>query len=108
MGIQNLQKWADLLLDTGKGNNLINFKDTKSSTVEIMAPDFKTLVAKAEKMDKLEVYEILPDLDDEEIDFIIDVAEKLNIEGDKIKQINKWVLDKIVLLKTGDIILENE
>lgn len=47
-------------------------------------------------------------LDDEEIDFIIDVAEKLNIEGDKIKQINKWVLDKIVLLKTGDIILENE
>ena len=47
-------------------------------------------------------------LDDEEIDFIIDVAEELNIEGDKIKQINKWVLDKIVLLKTGDIILENE
>ncbi|MBO4962219.1 MAG: DUF4011 domain-containing protein, partial [Clostridia bacterium] len=66
-----------LLLDTGKGNNLINFKDTKSSTVEIMAPDFKTLVAKAEKMDKLEVYEILPDLDDEEIDLQL-----LNRHGD--------------------------
>ena len=47
-------------------------------------------------------------LDDEEIDFIIDIAEKLNIEGNKIKEINKWVLDKIVLLKTGDIIFENE
>ena len=47
-------------------------------------------------------------LDDEEIDFIIDVAEKMKVEGDKIKQINKWVLDKIVLLKTGNIILEKE
>ncbi|MBR5154730.1 MAG: hypothetical protein IKW58_03295 [Alphaproteobacteria bacterium] len=47
-------------------------------------------------------------LDDEEIDFIIDVAENMHIESDKIKQINKWVLDKIVLLKTGNIILENE
>ena len=47
-------------------------------------------------------------LDDAEIDFIIDIAEKLNIENEKIKQINKWVLDKIVLLRTGDIILENE
>ncbi len=45
-------------------------------------------------------------LEDDEIDFIIDVAEKVNIESDKIKQINKWVLDKILLQKTGDIILE--
>jgi len=47
-------------------------------------------------------------LDDTEIDFIIDVAERLNIENEKIKQINKWVLDKIVLLKTGEIILEED
>ncbi len=47
-------------------------------------------------------------LDDDEIDFIIDIAERLNVENEKIKQINKWVLDKLVLLKTGDIILENE
>lgn len=47
-------------------------------------------------------------LDDEEIDFIIDVAESMQVESDKIKQINKWVLDKIVLLKTGNIILEAE
>lgn len=47
-------------------------------------------------------------LDDTEIDFIIDVAEKLNVESEKIKQINKWVLDKILLQKTGEIILEIE
>ncbi len=45
-------------------------------------------------------------LGDAEIDFIIDVAEKLNVESDKIKQINKWVLDRILLQKTGEIILE--
>ena len=47
-------------------------------------------------------------LDDREIDFIIDVAEKVNIDSEKLKQINKWVLDKIVLQKTGEIILETE
>ncbi len=45
-------------------------------------------------------------LEDSEIDFIIDIAEKLNVESDKIKQINKWVLDRILLQKTGEIILE--
>ena len=47
-------------------------------------------------------------LDDREIDFIIDVAEKVNVDSEKLKQINKWVLDKIVLQKTGEIILEPE
>lgn len=47
-------------------------------------------------------------LDDREIDFIIDVAETVNIDSEKLKQINKWVLDKIVLQKTGEIILETE
>lgn len=47
-------------------------------------------------------------LDDREIDFIIDVAEAVNIDSEKLKQINKWVLDKIVLQKTGEIILETD
>lgn len=47
-------------------------------------------------------------LDDREIDFIIDVAEAVNVDSEKLKQINKWVLDKIVLQKTGEIILETE
>lgn len=47
-------------------------------------------------------------LDDNEIDFIIDVAERVNVDSEKLKQINKWVLDKIVLQKTGEIILETK
>ena len=34
MDTRKLDKWADLLLDTGKRNNLINFKDTRVSTVK--------------------------------------------------------------------------
>ena len=29
MNNKNLEKWAQLLLDTGKRNNLINFRDYK-------------------------------------------------------------------------------
>ena len=47
MNIDKLNKWADLLLDTGKRNNLINFKDTKGATVEVVSPDFYTLFSKA-------------------------------------------------------------
>lgn len=36
MDTRKLDKWADLLLDTGKRNNLINFKDTRVSTVEVL------------------------------------------------------------------------
>ncbi len=35
MDAKKLDKWADLLLDTGKRNNLINFKDLRVSTVEV-------------------------------------------------------------------------
>lgn len=45
-------------------------------------------------------------LDDSEIDFIIDVAEKTNIDSETLKKINKWVLDKIVLQKTWELLTE--
>lgn len=38
MDTKKLDRWASLLLDTGKRNNLVNFKDTKASTVEIISP----------------------------------------------------------------------
>lgn len=34
-----LDQWADLLLDTGKRNQLIHFRDTKSSTAEVLLPE---------------------------------------------------------------------
>ena len=46
MNTKKLDKWADLLLDTGKRNNLINFKDRRSSTVEILVPSSDILFEK--------------------------------------------------------------
>jgi len=57
MDIERLSKWADKLLDTGKRNNLINFKDSKLGTVEIVFPDYKTLWSKIEHAARFEVYD---------------------------------------------------
>ena len=54
---ERLNKWAELLLDTGKGNNLVNFKDSKATTLELLFPDFATLLDKSEKSVRLEVYD---------------------------------------------------
>lgn len=62
---EKLNKWAELLLDTGKRNNLINFKDTKSGTAEILLPDFYTVFEKVEKGGRLEVYDASIERDDE-------------------------------------------
>lgn len=55
MNTKKLDKWADLLLDTGKRNNLINFKDRRSSTVEILVPSSDILF---EKIDGLACFEV--------------------------------------------------
>ncbi len=64
MDTERLSKWADLLLDTGKRNNLINFRDAKLGTVEIVAPDYNTLFQRTEHSAVFEVYD--PKLDDDE------------------------------------------
>ena len=46
------------------------------------------------------------DLNDVELDIIIDVARAMNIEDDKIILINRFVLDNLILAKTGRIIME--
>lgn len=57
MDVSKLDKWAELLLDTGKRNNLINFKDSRSSSVEIVAPDFYTVFKKATSSVAFEVFD---------------------------------------------------
>lgn len=86
MDIDKLNKWADLLLDTGKRNNLINFRDTKMSTVEVVVPDFATLFSKVEHNAAFEVYD--PKLDDEDEDEI-DVEESTKEDFSKDKKISK-------------------
>ena len=39
MNNKKLERWAQQLLDTGKRNNMINFRTTKASTAEVVYPD---------------------------------------------------------------------
>lgn len=45
---RKLDRWAQLLLDTSKRNNLINFKDSKNSTLEILSPEPALLFGKCD------------------------------------------------------------
>lgn len=61
-----LERWAQLLLDTGKRNNLINYKDSKTSSVEVVYPDTETLFDKCTgSAVSLEVFDPKTDEDDE-------------------------------------------
>ena len=62
-----LRAWGNQLLDTGKRNNLVNFKDTKGSTAEVVAPDFVTLFSKAEHAAEFEVYPVDEKLKSKEV-----------------------------------------
>ena len=73
MEIQTLNKWADLLLDMGKRNNLINFRNTKMGTAEIVAPDLSTLFSQVGHTAEFEVYDPKLEDDDDDFDFIEDV-----------------------------------
>ena len=81
MNTDKLNKWADLLLDTGKRNNLINFKDTKMSTVEILSPDLAILFSRVANSALFEVYD--PKLKNEEEDFELEQEDLVSEDHDK-------------------------
>ena len=55
MDTKKLDRWAELLLDTGKRNNLVHFRDTKTSTAEILIPSAEDLF---ERIDGSMVFEV--------------------------------------------------
>ena len=57
MDRKKLDKWADLLLDTGKRNNLINFRDTRTTTAEILLPTPDELFNKIDGTTIFEVFD---------------------------------------------------
>lgn len=57
MDIKKLDRWAELLLDTGKRNNLVNFKDTRTSTVEVLLPSSEVLLGKIDGTTSFEVFD---------------------------------------------------
>ena len=68
---EKISKWAELLLDTGKRNSLVSFKDTKSSTVEIVYPDVDTFFSKIDSTPFFEVYDAKITSEDEEELYIL-------------------------------------
>lgn len=77
--IKKLDKWADLLLDTGKRNNLINFKDTKASTVEVLFPSSDALFKKVDGATTFEVFDPKIIEEDDELEESFE-PEQLQIE----------------------------
>lgn len=57
MDTKKLDKWAEQLLDTGKSNNLINFKDTRASTVEVLLPSADLLFERVDGSTSFEVFD---------------------------------------------------
>lgn len=54
---KKLDKWAELLLDTGKRNNLINFKDAKTSTAEVVLPSPDAVFKRVSESASLKVFD---------------------------------------------------
>ena len=57
MDTKKLDKWAELLLDTGKRNNLVHFKDTRASTAEVLFPSPEALFEKMDGSASFEVFD---------------------------------------------------
>ena len=68
MDNKKLERWAQQLLDTGKRNNMINFRTTKASTAEVVYPDGEEFFNKCLSATSFEIYDpkIADDEDDEE------------------------------------------
>ena len=88
MDTKKLDRWASLLLDTGKRNNLVNFKDTKASTAEIILPNPENLFERVESSASFEVFD--PKIaDDEDEDYTSDQSSDDSEEDEKKKKQDK-------------------
>lgn len=85
MDTKKLDRWADLLLDPGKRNLLINFKDVKASTAEVIIPDSSTLFEIAKESSHLRVYD--PKLESDDFDSLDD-------EPDQVEEQEQKAVDK--------------
>lgn len=55
-GAAMLDQLTKKLLDVGKRNNMISFRDTKASTVEVLVPSSEELFEKVKTANTFEVY----------------------------------------------------
>lgn len=64
--LKKLDRWAEKLLDTGKRNNLINFKDSKTSSAEILFPSCEAIFDKCSFGRVFDFFD--PKIPDEDLD----------------------------------------
>lgn len=57
MDRNKLDKWAAMLLDTGKRNNLVNFRETRMTTAKVLVPSAEDLLRLVGTAAGLEVYD---------------------------------------------------
>ena len=68
--------WKNRLLDLSKRNNLINYKDSKTSTLEILKPDFFDAFKLVSNSKRALIYDIKNEIDEEVDDDLIDKNDK--------------------------------
>lgn len=90
MDTKKLNKWAELLLDTGKRNNLINFKDTKNTTVDILLPTIDVLFDKITGTTTFEVFDVQYTETDEENNVCNESVEEQNMLDKKTAYLSRY------------------
>ena len=98
--IQNNQKeieiWKKKLLDLGKRNNLINYKDNKSSTLEILSPAFYDAFERIVNYTQIQIYD---DKIDDKDDNLFENENNGNLSKEEfIRKFKNKVPEKQVLL----------
>ena len=78
---KKLDRWAEKLLDTGKRNNLISFKDTKASSAEVVHPNCETVFSKCSVGRVFEVFD--PKIPEEDL-FEEEIEQSMEEENKKL------------------------
>ena len=103
MNTEKLDKLAELLLDTGKRNNLINFRDTKTGTAEVLLPAADVLFEKIDSDMTFEVYDPKITEDDETED--APETEKIQIKKEETDEKSAYLAEYSPKIKKQSLIL---
>ena len=96
MDIKKLDSWAEQLLDTGKRNNLVNFKDTKSSSVEVVLPEISSIFEKADSSASFEVFDPKFDTDEDDVEDSVQLINKIRL----------WLLSADFLYRLASLFMQ--
>lgn len=105
-----LNFWRNKLLDTGKRNNLINFKSTKLGSVDVVYPNFEDVFSKVEAGKVFEVYDNKNDLDEVEdyLKELVAISTRSLEEVDAVfADSEDYVKEHTVAFKNNQILLFN-